>query len=166
MSFIEEYHVARKARLARLGALKPPTVYGARPTRPIVYENLAVPEFVMPDDPDSVLWCYDLVRYRLRQDTQHGVVSVPRINSAVAEEFGVTKLDMLSRRNTNDCVLPRQVAIWLCRRFTKLSVAHIGRKFERDHTTILHAIRKIDRLLPNDLALQGSVDRIKTRINL
>lgn len=69
---------------------------------------------------------------------------VREIQKAVAAAFSIDMIEMHSRRRTNDIVLPRQIAMYLARRLTVRSFPEIGRCFGgRDHTTTLHAFRKI-----------------------
>jgi len=75
-------------------------------------------------------------------------VSIKRIKNAVCRYFKVTNIDLVSARRTNDIVLPRQIAMYLCRHLTSRSMPEIGRQFGgRDHTTCIHAERKIENLL-------------------
>lgn len=77
-----------------------------------------------------------------------------KIQTIVAKHYGIRVRDILSERRTADIVRPRQVAMWLCRRFTARSLPEIGRRFGgRDHTTVLHAVRKIDALFHKDADL-------------
>lgn len=77
----------------------------------------------------------------------NGVVpttSIEKIIMTVARHFRVSPLDIVSPRRTANVVLPRQVAVYLARDLTVQSLPQIGRKFgNRDHTTILHACRKV-----------------------
>lgn len=69
-------------------------------------------------------------------------VSVDEIQRAVCQHFGLTKIELLSRRRTNDVVIPRQIAMYFCKQLTTRSLVEIGRKFGgMDHTSVLHAIR-------------------------
>ena len=82
-----------------------------------------------------------------------------RILTAVADRFGV-KLDALcGHRRTQTIALPRQVAMYLMRQLTDLSLVEIGRTFGgRDHTTVMYACEKVGRLLREDLALADKVN--------
>lgn len=66
----------------------------------------------------------------------------------VANAFSISELELLSQRRTKNVITARQVLYWLCREVTPYSLPEIGRCFGgRDHTTILHGIRKIDNLI-------------------
>jgi len=84
-----------------------------------------------------------------------------RILSAVSDRFGV-KLDLLcGQRRTQSVALPRQVAMYLMRQLTTLSLAEIGRAFGgRDHTTVLYACEKVATLLRTDNLLEDKVNTL------
>lgn len=74
-------------------------------------------------------------------------INVLKIQMATARYYNVTRADMLSHRRTNTVVKPRQIAMYLCKILTMKSLPEIGRMFgDRDHTTVLHAVRKIEDL--------------------
>jgi hypothetical protein len=75
-------------------------------------------------------------------------VRISEIIQIVANAYYVPALDIISDRRTATIVRPRQEAMWLCKKFTLLSLPAIGREFGgRDHTTVLHAVRKIEALV-------------------
>ena len=77
------------------------------------------------------------------------VFKVKEIQRAVCEAYNVHFNDMISSRRTGSIVEPRHIAIMLCKHLTKLSMPEIGRMFGgKDHTTILHAVRKLSPILP------------------
>jgi len=79
----------------------------------------------------------------------------------------VSHLDLLSVRRTNDVVRPRMVGMYLARTMTTKSLPEIGRRFGgRDHTTVLHALRKIGMLIAIDAELAEKVAAIKETIEL
>ena len=66
----------------------------------------------------------------------------------VARQYNVSRSDLLSSRRTANVVRPRQVAMYLAKTLTLRSLPEIGRRFGgRDHTTVLHAVRKIEALV-------------------
>ncbi|MDB5617063.1 MAG: dnaA [Tardiphaga sp.] len=90
---------------------------------------------------------------------------IDEIQQAVAKHFGVTMDDLLCSRRTADIVLPRQIAAYLAKTLTLKSLPEIGRRFSgRDHTTILHAVRKIERKIQSDVELRGEVEIIKQEL--
>lgn len=92
---------------------------------------------------------------------------IKRIQQVVAKEFGV-KLDyMYSERRTAILVQARQVAMWFCKEFTVHSLPDIGDRFGgRDHTTVLHAVRQIEKKRHCDPDLADAIDRIANELNL
>lgn len=87
------------------------------------------------------------------------VNDVKKIQHAVCKEFGVRRVDLLSERRTRALVVPRQIAMYLCKRITHRSLPDIGRRFGgRDHTTVLHGIRKAEALLASDPAMRSRIE--------
>jgi chromosomal replication initiator protein len=72
------------------------------------------------------------------------------IQSAVGRAYGVTGMDLISRRGSKAIYRPRQVAMWIARHLTLRSLPEIGRAFGRDHTTVGIAVRRIDALMARD----------------
>ncbi len=80
------------------------------------------------------------------------------IQTVVAGQFGMTVLDLLSRRGARAIARPRQVAMWVCRHSTLASLPEIGRAFGgRDHTTVMAAIARVDALMAADPAFAALV---------
>ncbi|MEQ8657353.1 MAG: chromosomal replication initiator protein DnaA [Hyphomicrobiales bacterium] len=92
-------------------------------------------------------------------------VKIEDIQRATALQFGLTKTDLLSHRRTKQIVGPRQIAMYLAKVMTVRSLPDIGRRFGgRDHTTVLHAVRKIEKELQTDSGLQKVVEALKSAI--
>lgn len=91
---------------------------------------------------------------------------IKAIQAATLIEFPkITRAELTSRRRTAILVRPRQIAMYLAKILTDQSLPEIGRRFGgRDHTTVLHAVRKIERLVQIDGDLAAQVDRIKDMI--
>jgi chromosomal replication initiator protein len=99
----------------------------------------------------------DLIRIR-----EPKKVRIEDIQRLVANHFNVSKADILSSRRTTTVVRPRQIAMYLSKTLTPRSLPEIGRRFGgRDHTTVLHAVRKIEELSSNDPSLAGDIDLLK-----
>ena len=80
----------------------------------------------------------------------------------VARHYNVSRADLLSSRRTANVVRPRQIAMYLAKTLTLRSLPEIGRRFGgRDHTTVLHAVRKIEGLVGNDTVLAEEIDLLK-----
>jgi chromosomal replication initiator protein len=82
--------------------------------------------------------------------------------TAAFSEFSIEELTGISR--TRDLVLARQIAMYLCRELTQESLPDIGRKFNRDHTTVMHAERKIGKLMKERHAVYNQVTELTNRI--
>ena len=89
------------------------------------------------------------------------LITVDFIQRCVAEEFGVSLQDLKARRRNKNIVLPRQVAMYLSRELTDLSLPEIGESFGgKDHTTVLHSYNKVKEDLNKKEALQNRVERV------
>ncbi len=89
------------------------------------------------------------------------LITVDFIQRCVAEEFGLTLHDLKTRRRTRHIVVPRQVAMYISRELTDLSLPEIGEYFGgKDHTTVLHSINKIKEQMTRDEALKEKIDTI------
>jgi chromosomal replication initiator protein len=78
----------------------------------------------------------------------------------VGTHYGITREQLKGKRRTNSVALPRQMAMYLMRRQTTLSLSEIGRFFDRDHTTVIHACEKIERLRGADRTMRDTVERL------
>lgn len=89
-------------------------------------------------------------------------VKIEDIQKLVASHFNVTRADILSSRRTANVVRPRQIAMYLSKILTLRSLPEIGRRFGgRDHTTVLHAVRKIEHMTANDVPLSDEIELLK-----
>ncbi|WP_430727110.1 chromosomal replication initiator protein DnaA [Variibacter gotjawalensis] len=89
-------------------------------------------------------------------------VKIEDIQRTVARHFNVSRSDMLSSRRTANVVRPRQIAMYLAKTLTLRSLPEIGRRFGgRDHTTVLHAVRKIESLADRDRTLAEEIEILK-----
>ena len=83
-------------------------------------------------------------------------VTIKNIKSVVADHYGITIKDMDSAKRSRNLVVPRQIAMYLCKEMTDNSLPQIGKEFGgRDHTTVLHACKKINN---NLFELQDTID--------
>jgi chromosomal replication initiator protein len=89
-------------------------------------------------------------------------VKIEDIQRIVARQYNVSRADLLSSRRTANVVRPRQIAMYLAKALTLRSLPEIGRRFGgRDHTTVLHAVRKIETLASNDATLAEEIELLK-----
>ncbi len=89
-------------------------------------------------------------------------IKIEDILRTVSKHFGVSRADILSQRRHRSIVWPRQIGMYLAKKLTGRSLPEIGRRFGgRDHTTVLHAIRKIDRELEGNSRLQNELQDLE-----
>ncbi|MCA0405813.1 MAG: chromosomal replication initiator protein DnaA [Proteobacteria bacterium] len=99
----------------------------------------------------------DLIRHR-----EPRRVKIEDIQRLVANHYNVSRADILSSRRTANVVRPRQIAMFLAKSLTLRSLPEIGRRFGgRDHTTVLHAVRKIEGMVNADTELAGEIEHLK-----
>jgi len=92
-------------------------------------------------------------------------VTIPRIQEAVSDRFGMTLDELISPRRSQAVAYPRQVAMYLSRELTDSSLPKIGKEFGgRDHTTVIHATSKITRLIREDRSVYNLVQELTARI--
>ncbi|CAN5405021.1 chromosomal replication initiator protein DnaA [soil metagenome] len=92
-------------------------------------------------------------------------ITVDEIQKTVAEHFNMKQVDLLSERRTRAIARPRQIAMYLCKQHTTRSYPDIGRRFGgRDHTTVLHGVRKIEELLPQDDQIARDVEALTRKL--
>jgi hypothetical protein len=160
VSLLERLHSDHKARLARIKAAahrreiaeeKPMLVYQEPPA--IVALDPTEPTPV-PEHSEPVPWRKELIS------------TIMRIKLAVLDDYpGVTLTDIDSRRRESTVVRARHIAMYLIKNKTLKSLPEIGRRFGgRDHTTVLHGIKKVERMIKSDDAFAAHVDSIRQRI--
>jgi len=102
----------------------------------------------------------EVLRDLLRSNDQR--LTVEEIQRKVAEYFNIKMSDMVSNRRMQNIARPRQVAMYIAKQLTSKSLPEIGRKFGgRDHTTILHAVRKVQELCAEDFDFANDVEILK-----
>lgn len=88
------------------------------------------------------------------------------IIDVIAEHFNITSADIYSVNKSRNIAFPRQVAMYLSRKLTDYSLAEIGKLLgNRDHTTVLHGIDKVEKTMKKDLTLQNTIDVLNKKIN-
>ena len=99
---------------------------------------------------------HDLLRANDRR------VTIEEIQRKVAEHFNIKISEMQSARRARAVARPRQVAMYLAKQLTSRSLPEIGRKFGgRDHTTVMHAVRKVEELRSTDSSFSEDVDLLR-----
>ncbi len=99
---------------------------------------------------------HDLLRSNMRR------VTIDEIQRRVAEHYNLRLTEMASDRRARVVARPRQVAMYLAKQLTTASLPQIGQKFgKRDHTTVMHAVRKIEELMLTDAGLAEDVELLR-----
>jgi chromosomal replication initiator protein len=88
------------------------------------------------------------------------VITIEHIQRKVSEFFGLKLTDMRARRRTKAVALPRQIAMYFARQLTHASLTEVGRAFDKDHTTVLHAVTKVETLIRQDAKFKKTVDTL------
>lgn len=87
------------------------------------------------------------------------------IISVIADQYGVTSEDIISKKRSRDIALPRQIAMYLCRNMTQLSTTNIGRSFGgRDHTTVMHGCDKINQEMNENFSFRKRIEELTSLI--
>ena len=95
--------------------------------------------------------------------SQIRVVTVDKIQNVVSNYFNIALSEMLSQRRSRPLARPRQIAMYLAKKMTSRSLPEIGRRFaNRDHTTVIHAVKTITRLSEQDDEMKKSINQIKS----
>jgi chromosomal replication initiator protein len=90
------------------------------------------------------------------------VITIMDIQKKVSEYFGIKISDLTSSRRSRNIARPRQVAMFLSKTLTSRSLSEIGRKFGgKDHTTVIHAVKKIEEIVKKDSEFFGDIELIK-----
>ena len=91
------------------------------------------------------------------------VITVDKIQNIVSNYFNIPLNDMLSQRRSRPLARPRQMAMYLAKKMTTRSLPEIGRRFaNRDHTTVIHAVKTISRLIEQDDEMKRNINQLKS----
>ena len=92
-------------------------------------------------------------------------ITIDDIQKATSEHFGLKQADLISERRNRSVARPRQAAMWLAKQLTTRSLPDIGRRFGgRDHTTVLHAVRRIEALKADDPVLTRDLETLTRKL--
>ncbi|MDI6755479.1 MAG: helix-turn-helix domain-containing protein, partial [Thermodesulfobacteriota bacterium] len=93
------------------------------------------------------------------------MLSIENIQKTVANFYSIKVLDLKSAKKIKLFTLPRQISMYLCRTMTKSSFPEIGTKFGgKDHSTVIHACRKIEKKIVEDREIKNAVETIKNEL--
>lgn len=94
------------------------------------------------------------------------VMSIESIQKEVANFFGIRIQDLKSEKKIKNIAVPRQIAMYLARRYTGASFPEIGEKFGgKDHSTVIHAVRKIEGMMGDDVTLRNTVNTVSRKLD-
>ena len=95
--------------------------------------------------------------------SQTRIITVDKIQNIVSNYFNIALSEMLSQRRSRPLARPRQIAMYLAKKMTTRSLPEIGRRFaNRDHTTVIHAVKTITRLSEQDDEMKKNINQIKS----
>lgn len=113
--------------------------------------------------PVTIEMAQDVLRDLLRANDRR--VTIDEIQKAVVEHYSMRMADMTSSRRSRAVARPRQVAMFLAKQLTPRSLPEIGKRFGgRDHTTVMHACRQIEKLSAEDRQLADDLEKLKRRL--
>lgn len=93
-------------------------------------------------------------------------ITIEKIQQVTSEHFGLKTEELKAKKRTKNVALPRQVAMYLCRELTDASLPKVGSEFGgRDHTTVMHAHKKISKDMLDNRQLRGAIEQIIEHIN-
>jgi chromosomal replication initiator protein len=94
-------------------------------------------------------------------------ITVESIQKTICDFYNLKLGDLKAKRRTKNIALPRQVAMYLCRKYTETSFPAIGDKFGgRDHSTVIHASKTIEKRIKEDPFMQNTIERLERNLNL
>jgi chromosomal replication initiator protein len=94
-------------------------------------------------------------------------VTIENIQKTICDYFNIKITDLKAKRRTQNIALPRQVAMYLCRKHTETSFPGIGNKFGgRDHSTVIHASRTIEKRIKEDPHMQNTIEKLERNLNV
>jgi len=118
----------------------------------------------MKEEPISMELAVEALKTIL-PETKSRPITIPFIQEVVAAYFGLKIDDLKAKKRTREVTFPRQIAMFLCRELTDLSLPKIGEAFGgRDHTTVMHSYDKVSSDLETDESLQPLLDELTSRL--
>ena len=92
------------------------------------------------------------------------VLSIETIQKEVSNYFGIKIYDIKSSKKQKNIAFPRQISMYLVRRYNGASYPEIGEKFGKDHSTVIHAVKKIENLIKDDLSIKNTINSLSRSI--
>jgi chromosomal replication initiator protein len=94
-------------------------------------------------------------------------ITVEGIQKTICDYYNLKIGDLKAKRRTKNIVFPRQVAMYLCRKYTETSFPGIGEKFGgRDHSTVIHASKTIEKKIKEDPYMQTTIEKLERNLNV
>jgi chromosomal replication initiator protein len=94
-------------------------------------------------------------------------VTIENIQKTICDYFSIRIGDLKAKRRTKNIALPRQIAMYLCRKYTSTSFPAIGNKFGgRDHSTAIHASKTIEKKMKEDPSMQATIEKLEKSLNV
>jgi chromosomal replication initiator protein len=94
-------------------------------------------------------------------------VTIENIQKTICDYFNIKIGDLKAKRRTKNIALPRQVAMYLCRKYTSTSFPAIGNNFGgRDHSTVIHASKTIEKKMKDDPSMRATIEKLEKSLNL
>ena len=122
-------------------------------------KRIAAHSQLLPGHEISLDMTQDVLKDMLRSLDRK--TTIDEIQKKVAEYFNISVKEMQSSRRARNVARPRQIAMYLAKQLTSRSLPEIGRKFDRDHTTVMHAVRKVEELLLEDVSMTESIEALR-----
>ncbi|EKD52469.1 MAG: chromosomal replication initiation protein [uncultured bacterium] len=95
------------------------------------------------------------------------IMCVENIQSKVADYFSLKIADLKSKRRHRNLAVPRQIAMYLCKKHLTASFPELGNKFGgKDHTTVMHAVDKIKRCVSTDVTIRNDVEELEKMLGM
>ncbi|MBQ8920417.1 MAG: chromosomal replication initiator protein DnaA, partial [Acidaminococcaceae bacterium] len=91
-------------------------------------------------------------------------VTIENIIKCICSFYDIQKDDLLGKKRPKNIAMPRQVAMYLCRKMTDASLPKIGYAFGRDHTTVIHAYEKIEKMKKEDNSFESQLQQLEEKI--
>ncbi len=114
----------------------------------------------------NLTMCKESLKNQVRFEEKR-LLSIEEIQKIVAREFNIKLSDIKSKRRYKNIALPRQIAMFIAREFGKFSFPEIGSAFGgKDHSTAIHAVKKIEKLIEEDKEIKNTINKIVNRLSV
>jgi hypothetical protein len=139
MSVVEQLSPSQRARAIHARLMRPANAVRDEP------KIARIPLAAFGPSTDSA---DPLAEYGPRNNPVEPVgIPIPIIQQIVCDIYGLSLMDLISARRERRISLPRQIALYLCRRMTLQSLPTIGRLFKKDHTTVMYAAQRVEKMM-------------------